>query len=71
MNTYRVTGIVQYCILGEWHERPVRTDIRAEDRTAAIAAALTLEQDAARRIDTYATARWHTPEWVGAQQIRG
>lgn len=70
METYIVTGIVQFCIYSQWSEMPARVEVRGMDRESAIAAALELHQRAAEREDPQATVRWHTPEMASAERVK-
>ena len=63
---YRVTGIVQAQIGGDWGEYPTITTVWAHDRAAAPAAALASWRQT-HQLDPLAIVRWHSPELL---QIR-
>jgi len=64
LQSFRVTGVMQYQIAGQWYERPVTETVRCERITQARDKALAQVEKAAREIDPLAVVRWHTPEWV-------
>lgn len=69
MEWYRVIGIVQTQVRGQWAERPTCTRVPASSPDDARHIALERARRDALAIDPYATARWHTPELVRASQI--
>lgn len=71
MERWIITGIIQVCIRSRWAEGGIRVEVRGMDRESAIAAALELHQRAAERQDPQALVRWHTPEMVRAERVRG
>lgn len=60
MQSYLVQGIIQACLHSRWSETPVRREVRAMDRKAAIAAILAEHEQEAVRIDPYALVRWYS-----------
>ena len=69
MPTYTVTGIIQVCLHSRWMEGGIRVEVEAENRDAAITAALAMHKAAAERRDKHATVRWHTPELVRTERV--
>jgi hypothetical protein len=68
-DNYRVIGIMQSCINGQWSERAVSADVYAVDRGHAEEKVLGLYTTAARQVDPLAIVRWHTPQRVRVYSI--
>lgn len=63
---YRVIGVLQSQINGQWSERPTSTNIIAASPEQACAGVLARLEREARTLDPYAISRWHSPELVRA-----
>lgn len=61
---YRVTGIVQFAISGDWSEIAVSEVVPALNPEQARRLILARHEQAARGLDRLAVARWHTVELV-------
>lgn len=67
LQVFRVHGIIQCWIAGNWSETPVTETVRVERIGEAADKALRQIETAMRRLDPLAIVRWHTPEWVQAE----
>lgn len=61
---YRVTGIVQFSVYGGWSEVAVSEVVTALNPEQARRLVLARHEQAARGLDRFAVARWHTGELV-------
>lgn len=65
LQTFRVRGVIQCCVAGEWSEVPVTEVVRVERMGEARGKALAqVEATLRRNLDPLALVRWHSPELV-------
>lgn len=64
LDRYRVIGIVQSQVDGDWHEQPHITTVEAESPAQASQRALDQYTAQVQENDAYALVRWHSPELV-------
>jgi hypothetical protein len=67
---YHVTGVVQYGIYGGWSEVAVCEVVTALNPEQARRLVLARHEQAARGLDRFAVARWHTEELVRVEVER-
>ena len=61
--SYRVIGIIQVHVDGQWYERPIRSIARAESAEQAKTQTL-LDYEAIEGVQV----RWHRPDYVQCQR---
>lgn len=63
MHTYRVTGLIGYCLYGQWSEIQVSEEVQAPNAGEARDHVLARHEPIARRQDPQATVVWkETPQ---------
>lgn len=66
---YKVTGILQQCVNGQWSERAVNTKVFALDAAHAKTQVLDDAIYGAMQIDACALVRWNMPELVSVYSL--
>lgn len=66
---YKVTGIVQQCVNGEWSEHPINAKVFALDAQHAKERVFEDAKQIALDIDEGAIIRWNIPELVSVYSL--